>query len=127
MLLFKKTKSVGVTGIMLTVCLLFLTAGLTAMGTPAQSGKQVPRSPEMIIGTKIYQYTGAFAALFRQWEALGINTAFISESLAANKTFMQLARHNEITTFVIVPMFCSPGKAVDDSLYARNGKGGAER
>ncbi|MCK4748179.1 MAG: hypothetical protein KAT15_14115, partial [Bacteroidales bacterium] len=63
---------------------------------------------EWIIGVKIYDHRGSFEELFDQWGELGINTALTSESLQSNKEFRTLARENEITTFVIFPVFYNP-------------------
>ncbi len=88
-------------------------------------GASIPgeKQPDVMVGVKIYDYDKDLPPLFSEWKSLGINTAFISDTLAADNEFMKLAKKNDIVTFVIVPVFCSPDKPVADSLYAVSGKG----
>jgi len=62
----------------------------------------------LIIGIKIYEYEKDFPGLFEEWRSLGINAAFISVSLGQDKNFMELAKRNNITTFIILPIFYNP-------------------
>lgn len=83
---------------------------------------------ESIVGVKIYQHEGSFSQLFDTWNTLSINTAFVSDSLAADKEFRALAKQQRIKTFVICPIYYDPdpefpaitnrGKmAVDEWVY----------
>ncbi len=63
------------------------------------------RKKDQIIGVKIYDYEISFPGLFEEWHSLGINAAFVSISLGSNKAFMELAKRNNISTFIIVPIF----------------------
>ena len=94
--------------IYLIVCICFI-ANTSLMG-------------ENMMGAKIYDYDKPLPPLFKQWKDLGFNTMLISDVMAAKPEFMKLAKENNIKTFIIAPMFCSPDKPVADSLYARNAK-----
>ncbi len=63
---------------------------------------------DKIVGVKIYDYEKSFPKLFEEWHSLGINTAFVSVSLYSKKEFRELAKKNEISTFIIVPIFYNP-------------------
>jgi hypothetical protein len=63
---------------------------------------------DLIIGVKIYDYTGSFPELFEEWRSLGINTAFVSASLESNQEFRSSAEKNDIATFIIIPIFYNP-------------------
>jgi hypothetical protein len=77
-----------------------------------------------IIGIKIYDYNGDLEALSGKWKEMGINTAFVSEALAANETFRQQLRKRDISVFIIFPVFQNPELlAKDSSLYAITAKG----
>jgi hypothetical protein len=77
-----------------------------------------------IIGMKIYEYHGDYNSLTSQWVRMGINTSFISESLAANDTFRQALKRNKISTFIIFPVFQNPDALKQDSgLYGITNKG----
>ncbi|MCK5210913.1 MAG: hypothetical protein KAQ79_22945 [Cyclobacteriaceae bacterium] len=58
-----------------------------------------------IIGVKIYDHQGSFKPLFEEWKEIGINAAFVSKELLANKDFREGAVKNQIKTFVILPIF----------------------
>lgn len=68
--------------------------------TPTKSTEQ-----EKIVGVKIYDHQGSFDRLFEEWKSIGINTAFVSKKLLANKDFRSGTLKNEIKTFVILPIF----------------------
>ncbi len=56
---------------------------------------------------------------FAEWATLGINTAFVSETLAAQTAFRDLAGEHGIATFVIVPVFFDPEALEQDpDLFA---------
>jgi len=77
-----------------------------------------------IIGVKIYEYNGNYNALAGLWKEMGINTAFISTSLAANGVFRNALKKNNISVFVIFPVFQNPVLLKQDtSLYAITSKG----
>jgi len=79
---------------------------------------------DTIIGVKIYEYKGDYSALASQWKAMGINTAFVSSTLAANDTFRQALKTNNIGVFIIFPVFQNPEALKQDSnLYAITGRG----
>jgi hypothetical protein len=63
---------------------------------------------EIMVGVKIYEYDGNFEELFKEWSSLGINAAFVSETLLSNQTFRDLAKKNSVTLFVILPVFYDP-------------------
>jgi hypothetical protein len=82
------------------------------------------RNPEKIIGMKIYDYSGDFNSLTDKWKEMGINTAFISKELAANKDFRQALKENNIKVYIIFPVFYDPVLLMQDStLYAITNKG----
>lgn len=66
------------------------------------------RKNDQIIGVKIYDHETSLPGLFKEWSSLGINTAFVSVSLGSNKVFMELTKKNNISTFIIVPIFYNP-------------------
>lgn len=66
------------------------------------------RKIDKIIGVKIYDYEISLPGLFEEWRSLGINAAFVSISLGSNKVFIELAKRNNISTFIIVPIFYNP-------------------
>ena len=74
---------------------------------------------DKIIGIKIYDYSGDYSALASKWEAMGINTAFISEKLAADKNFRKELAERKIKVFVIFPVFNNDELLESDStLFA---------
>ncbi|MEX1241622.1 MAG: hypothetical protein WEB30_18005, partial [Cyclobacteriaceae bacterium] len=80
--------------------------------------------PHKIIGIKIYHYSGDVDALVQKWKDIGINTAFISEDLAANNSFREVLRKNTIPVYVIFPAFFNPRVlAADSTLYAVTDQG----
>jgi hypothetical protein len=82
------------------------------------------QSTSKIIGVKIYEYHGDYSALVAQWKEIGINTSFISTSLAATDTFRQALKRNNIPAFIIFPVFQNPEVLKQDSsLYALTNKG----
>jgi|WetSurSiteA1Bulk_404760.scaffolds.fasta_scaffold00725_6 hypothetical protein len=79
---------------------------------------------EQIIGVKIYEYSGDCEALADRWAATGINTAFVSTTLAASDTFRNALRRHNIGAYIIFPVFQNPDVlGHDSSLYAITGKG----
>jgi hypothetical protein len=79
----------------------------------------------LMVGAKIYEYSGSFPALFEAWREAGINTAFVSPALEANPEFRGLAKKNGIATFIIFPVFFDADElARRPDLFAMTGKGG---
>ena len=73
------------------------------------------REAEQIIGIKIYDYKGDFDQLADQWGNMGINTAFVSTSLAADTIFRRALKKNNINLFIIFPVFLNPEILEEDS------------
>jgi hypothetical protein len=74
---------------------------------------------EKIIGIKIYDYSGDFNRLVSVWEEMGINTAFVSTTLAADKNFREILSKKGISVFIIFPVFFNPEMLrTDSTLYA---------
>lgn len=67
-----------------------------------------PQTDNQLIGVKIYEHSGSFDQLFKQWKAMGINTGFCSQQLISNEEFMREANKHGISTFVIFPVFFNP-------------------
>lgn len=79
---------------------------------------------QALIGAKIYEHSGPYDQLFDQWNQMGINTAFSSESLISNREFMLEAREHKISTFLIFPVFFNAEAiAEDEGLAAINRTG----
>ena len=77
------------------------------------------RSPEQIIGIKIYDYKGDYDQLADRWVNMGINTAFVSTSLAADMNFREASEKRDLKVFIIFPVFLNPEILKGDtSLYA---------
>jgi hypothetical protein len=86
------------------------------------------RSDTRINGIKIYDYSGDFEALATKWKEMGINTAFVSETLVANDTFRQSLRKRDITVFIIFPVFQNAGfLKKDSSMFAITSQGSKAR
>ncbi len=79
---------------------------------------------ENIKGVKVYNYSKDLNKLFKEFKSIGINTVFAGEELAKNKDIYTIAKKHNIKTFIVFPVFCSPGKPFENSnLYAINGYG----
>lgn len=77
-----------------------------------------------IVGIKIYDYSGDFENLTDKWTEMGINTAFVSTTLAANDTFRKALKLRGIPVFIIFPVFQNPELLKRDStLFAITAKG----
>jgi hypothetical protein len=79
----------------LPILFLLLVSGLICPECTQKTGK--------IIGVKIYEYLGDYDELAGKWADIGINTAFVSTSLAANDTFRRAQKNNIV--YVIFPVF----------------------
>lgn len=80
---------------------------------------------QVLVGAKIYEHQGSHRQLFRQWQQMGINTAFCSEELIADPEFMREAGEHQISTFVIFPVFHNPeeiARRPDRAAIMQNGK-----
>jgi hypothetical protein len=80
--------------------LLVLAAGC---GQGDRAGAARPR-----IGVKIYEASPPYDGLFRAWRELGINTLFVSETLARTPDFRDQAKAGGLPLFVIFPVFQDP-------------------
>jgi hypothetical protein len=76
----------------------------------AQSGSDARPSPSrpLRVGVKIYERHGDARRLFADFVDLGFNTLFVSEALAGDTEFRDLARRNGMAVFVIQPVFQDP-------------------
>jgi hypothetical protein len=100
----------------LSTLLIILTTLFISSCTPSGYNK--------IIGIKIYDYHADYGSLASEWNEMGINTAFVSASLAANDTFRQALRKRDISVFIIFPVFQNPELLKQDSsLFAITSKG----
>lgn len=81
-------------------------------------------APGKIIGIKIYDYAGDYSALASTWKSMGINTAFISEKLAADGAFREELAKRGISVYLIFPVFNNEEAISEDStLYAITNSG----
>ena len=62
---------------------------------------------DKIIGVKIYDHNEDFESLINDWKDMGINTVFTSPQLFSDRKFRILTKENEITSFIILPIFFS--------------------
>jgi hypothetical protein len=83
-----------------------------------------PARGGLMVGVKIYEYSGSFPALFEAWRQTGINTVFVSPGLISNPEFRSLAKKNGIATFIIFPVFFNAEELTRrPDLYAVTDKG----
>jgi hypothetical protein len=93
---------------------------------PASASARPGKPP--LIGIKIYERPADLPALFAEWKALGIGTAFTSEALAGDAEFRRLASEHGLAVFVIAPVFYNPeALARDPDLYAVTADGAPAR
>jgi hypothetical protein len=71
-----------------------------------RGGRPAPSRP--LIGVKIYAAAPPYDGLFRDWRELGINTLFVSETLARTPAFREKAKAGGLPLFVIFPVFQDP-------------------
>jgi hypothetical protein len=94
-------------------------ASVALMGRGADTPREPEKASTTIVGVKIYQAKGDLDHLFASFDSLGINTLFISEELAADTRFRDLARRHHMPVFVIFPVFYDPEALKQDpGLYA---------
>ncbi len=60
---------------------------------------------DAIIGVKIYEQQADYGPLFREWKILGINTAYVSVTLAYDQQFRTMAKENQVDVYIIFPVF----------------------
>ena len=71
----------------------FADPGVSAQAPEAQPRAEVSLpAVDPIYGVKIYRTERDLPGVFEEWEALGINTVFVSEELASSGGFRALAR-----------------------------------
>ena len=68
-----------------------------------------------IIGVKCYQLPASEKETIDSWKSLGINTAYVGESIAGNQRFRTLARESGIEVYLIYPVFFNPEALQEDS------------
>ncbi len=74
---------------------------------------------DKMIGVKIYDHNEDFESLINDWKDMGINTVFASPQLFSDKKFRTITRENEITSFIILPIFYNPEALQENhDLYA---------
>lgn len=77
-----------------------------------------------MIGVKIYDHNEDFESLINDWKDMGINTVFTSPQLFSDKKFRTIIRENEITSFIILPIFYNPEALQENpDLYAITNEG----
>jgi hypothetical protein len=81
-----------------------------------------------VVGVKIYEHQGDRRRLFADFQDLGINTLFVSEALASDTEFRDLARQRGMALFVIQPVFYDPeALKKEPGLFAITNAGAAAR
>jgi len=88
-----------------------LGAAVHAPAMAQSSGNARPSGPSdraLRVGVKIYERHGDAQRLFADFVDLGFNTLFVSEALAGDREFRELARRNGMAIFVIEPVFQDP-------------------
>lgn len=87
-----------------------------------------PKEHHKIVGIKIYDYKGDYAGLVSKWNDIGINTCFVSTTLAADKEFRKILHENKIMVYIIFPVFQNPEILRNDSsLYSITNDGNNAR
>jgi uncharacterized lipoprotein YddW (UPF0748 family) len=102
--------------------ILLISTLLLLLGCSSRNNDQkLKKAGDTLIGVKIYEVDDGRSKedLFKEWNTLGINTAFVSKELLADQEFRKLARINSIKLFVILPIFYAPEKLEKNpGLYA---------
>ena len=94
----------------LAVGFLFVGGWLGCAGPPPATEVNGPP----IIGVKIYETDRDLPGLFEEWGKLGVNTVFVSQSLASSNEFQDIAERTSTGVFVIFPVFFAPDELVED-------------
>lgn len=103
-----------------SLILLLLSILIIAVSCSDKKGKY----SDKIIGVKTYKLRDNYDSLVDKWKETGINTAFVSKELTADKKFRKLAKEKKIKIFTILPVFFAPEELhKDSSLYAITNKG----
>lgn len=72
-----------------------------------------------IVGVKCYNLPSGERETIDSWKSLGINTAYVSETIAGNRKFRTLAREAGIAVYLIFPVFYNPeALEADSTLWA---------
>jgi len=82
--------------------------GLFAVGllaAPEAEAAPIPDPVPPVVGVKIYERHGDARRLFADFQDLGFNTLFVSESLASDAEFRAQARQHRMAVFLIQPVF----------------------
>ena len=113
-----KHTSINILKASLLFCFLYLIFGVLS------SCSERKINSDKIIGVKIYDYSGDYNTLFREWNQLGINTVFVSPSLDSIPAFREQAAKHQIKRFLILPTFYDPITLKNNpELYAITEKG----
>ncbi len=108
----------------LSIVFFLVPAILWLLGASMSYANSSIHGEKAIIGVKMYETREEYQSVFKTWTELGVNTAFVSVSLARDKQFMALAKDNGLMVYVIFPVFYDPDAlARDPGLFARNGYG----
>ena len=111
-----RTKNITSIGLLLIFSVLSLTS--------CNYRPENPSFEDKMIGVKIYDHNEDFESLIIDWKDMGINTVFTSPQLFSDKKFSTIIRENDITSFIILPIFFNPHALQrNPDLYAITNKG----
>jgi hypothetical protein len=85
-----------------------LLAGFLALVLSACGGGHRADASRPVVGVKIYEAAAPYEGLLREWRDLGVNTLFVSETLARTREFREAAAAEGLPLFVIFPVFQAP-------------------
>ncbi len=91
---------------------------LMALAPACGSGGRQAAARPPVVGVKIYEAAPPYDGLFREWRKLGINTLFVSETLARTTDFRAQAAAQGLPLFVIFPVFQNPEAVKEDPALA---------
>lgn len=78
-----------------------------------------PQPRDLMVGVKTYAPEGSFEEIFDQWRDLGVDTAFVSQTLLEDPEFRAMARERAVDVFVITPVFFNPEDLAEEpDLFA---------
>ena len=119
-MIINRTKN-GILGFSVIIVFLIFSALLTT-GCIHKKGNSYVE--DKMIGVKIYDHNENFESLVNDWKDIGINTVFTSPQLFSDKKFRTVIRENDITSFIILPIFFNPDALQrNPDLYAITNKG----